>query len=90
MVLRDDMRGSSGQPPILQDYELDRMFSGFGAIKGIYRTPDNANPQREKLVEFYDSRAMSDAFDRMNDVPYPAGGKLELFLDWDIKDIPIE
>ena len=32
---------------------------------------------------------MSDAFDKMNGVPYPAGGHLDLGFDWDIKDIPL-
>lgn len=32
---------------------------------------------------------MSDAYDRMNGVAYPGGGRLEAFFDWDIKDIPI-
>ena len=40
-------------------------------------------------MEFYDSRAMSDAFDRMNGVPYPAGGRLDLAFDWDVKNIPL-
>lgn len=44
---------------------------------------------RERLLEFFDMRAMSDAFDRMNGVPYPGGGTLEVLLDWDVKDIPL-
>ncbi|KAL7004602.1 hypothetical protein EMMF5_005861 [Cystobasidiomycetes sp. EMM_F5] len=71
----------------IQEFELDRMFRGFGAIKGIYHT--GGDPSKERLLEFFDSRAMSDAYDRMNGVAYPGGGRLEAFFDWDIKDIPI-
>lgn len=71
----------------LQEYELDRMFRTFGAIKGIYFS--GGDPAKERLLEFYDIRAMGDAYDRMQDKEYPGGGKLELFYDWDVKDIPL-
>lgn len=44
---------------------------------------------RERLIEYFDTRAMSDAYDRLQGAPYPAGGRLELFFDWDVKDIPL-
>ena len=71
----------------LQEYELDRMFRTFGAIKGIYFS--GGDPAKERLLEFYDIRAMGDAYDRMQDKEYPGGGKLEVFYDWDVKDIPL-
>ena len=80
VVLRD------GREP-LQEFELDRLFRNFGAIKGIYFS--GGDPAKERLLEFFDSRAMCDAHDRMQGAVYPRGGRLEIFFDWDIKDIPI-
>lgn len=63
------------------------MFGGFGDIKGMYFS--GGNPATERLVEFFDTRATCEAYDRMQNAPYPTGGKVELFFDWDVKDIPI-
>lgn len=71
----------------IREQELERMFGGFGDIKGMYFS--GGNPSTERLVEFFDTRATAQAYDRMQNAPYPTGGKVELFFDWDVKDIPI-
>lgn len=80
VVLKDN-------PAPIREQDLERMFGGFGDIKGMYFS--GGNPSIERLVEFFDSRATCQAFDRMQGAPYPSGGRVELFFDWDVKDIPI-
>lgn len=63
------------------------MFGGFGDIKGMYFS--GGNPSTERLIEFFDTRATGEAYDRMQGASYPGGGRVELFFDWDVKDIPI-
>lgn len=83
-TIRVVLKGNSAP---IREQELERMFGGFGDIKGMYFS--GGNPATERLVEFFDTRATCEAYDRMQNAPYPTGGKVELFFDWDVKDIPI-
>ncbi|KAK4048525.1 hypothetical protein OIV83_004693 [Microbotryomycetes sp. JL201] len=61
------------------DQEIYARFGPFGDIKSV--GPDPFRPQ-EKLIEFYDSRAMEQAFDALNGQAM-AGGHIDLQFTWD-------
>lgn len=65
-------------PRPLHPDDVGRVAEQSGAIQTI----GDAQFPEEKVVEFYDSRAAVDFYDRMNDQPF-MGGHLQLKFIWD-------
>ncbi|KAI0035125.1 hypothetical protein K488DRAFT_43981 [Vararia minispora EC-137] len=68
----------SGQP--IDDEEVRRKFQQFGDVKDIRSTDEQRNDQR--YVEYYDTRAAEDAFDRLRHQSLQ-DGVMEIVLAWE-------
>ncbi|KAH6916618.1 hypothetical protein BKA70DRAFT_1250059 [Coprinopsis sp. MPI-PUGE-AT-0042] len=72
------LRASPSGAPI-DDNELRRRFQSFGDIKSILPVNDRIDSRH---VEFYDTRAAEEAFDRLKQSPLQ-DGVMDMVLAWD-------
>ncbi|KAG5639546.1 hypothetical protein H0H81_012217 [Sphagnurus paluster] len=82
-TLQVTLRNSASGAP-LDDNEVRRKFQQFGDVKGVRSVGDRDD---SKYVEFYDTRACEEAFDRLRHQGLQ-DGVMDIVLAWDPNDAP--
>ncbi|GAA6039966.1 hypothetical protein JCM8097_002642 [Rhodosporidiobolus ruineniae] len=74
------LRNAPPGTPAPSDQEIYQRFAPFGDIKSVFPSPKRPDM---KFIEFFDSRACVQAYDRVNHSPL-AGGIADLHFEWDV------